>query len=290
MIGRARIEVPARRRASSVRGVTSRFAATAIAVVLASSLLSAPVLAATGGTGAATRDARGTISARVFKIQFKEPSDVAHIVGQLLTEKGSVTFSPKLRTLTVQDRRDVLDRVQDAINADDLPPRSVQLTVTLIMAGMNDQAAKQPISREVRGITDSLLNLPNWTEYKTLGSSAISGSEGSKASVDIGDFRIELDIESVSETAASGLGIIRLNPLVLQRAVKGADGAVTYRPVYRQTCNLTNDRLLTIGATKSESDSKAVFLAIRARIQSGAEDALAHQGRTGAAGKTPRNR
>jgi hypothetical protein len=238
-----------------------------------------------GAPAKSAAESPSAVTARVFKIQFKDPSDVAQLVGQLLSDRGSVTFSPKLKTLTVQDRRDVLDRVRDVINSYDLPPRNVQLTVTLILASMGDQAAKQPISREVRGIADSLLNLPQWTEYKTLGSSAISGSEGGKASVDIGDFRIEFDIESVSESR----GIIRLNPLVLQRAVKGADGAVNYRPVYRQTCNLTNDRLLTIGATKSESDSKAVFLAIRARIQSGEEESLAHHG-SGAAGKTPRNR
>lgn len=259
-----------------------RIAATFAAAVLLALALDAPARAA---AAPASHEAPGAITARVFKIQFKDPSDVAQLVGQLLTDKGSVTFSPKLKTLTVQDRRDVLDRVQEVINTYDLPPRNVQLTVTLILASMGEQGAKQPISREVRGITDSLLNLPQWTEYKTLGSSAVSGSEGAKASVDIDDFRIELDIESVSESR----GIIRLNPLVLQRAVKGADGAVSYRPVYRQTCNLTNDRLLTIGATKSESDSKAVFLAIRARIQPGEEEAVAHQG-AGAAGKTPRNK
>gem|GEM_PF-1287427 len=269
-----------------LRTFTAALAAAALAALVTLGL-SAPAAAAAPAAGSgSSREATGAIAARVFKIQFKDPSDVAQLVGQLLTERGSVTFSPKLKTLTVQDRRDVLDRVQDVINTYDLPPRNVQLTVTLILASMGEQAAKQPISKEVRGITDSLLNLPNWTEYKTLGSSAISGSEGGRASVDIDDFRIELDIESVSESR----GIIRLNPLVLQRAVKGADGAVTYRPVYRQTCNLTNDRLLTIGATKSESDSKAVFLAIRARIQAGSEDAVAHQGPAGAAGKSPRDR
>jgi len=269
-----------------VKRAARRIAIAALALVAAAWVLDSSARAASGTAKAPARETTTSIAARVFKIQFKDPSDVAQLVGQLLTEKGSVSFSPKLKTLTVQDRRDVLDRVQDVINSYDLPPRGVQMTVTVILAGMGEQAGKQPISREVRGITDSLLNLPNWTEYKTLGSSAISGSEGSKASVDIGEFRIELDIESVSESR----GIIRLNPLVLQRAIKGADGAVSYRPVYRQTCNLTNDRLLTIGATKSEADSKAVFLAIRARIQSGAEDALAHQGESGATSKTPRNR
>lgn len=259
-------------------------------VLLAAGLLAPPPAAAAErpavSSAERSREASATVAARVFKIQFKDPSDVAQLVGQLLTEKGSVSFSPKLKTLTVQDRRDVLDRIQEVVNSYDLPPRNVQLTVTLILARMGDQAKKQPISREVRGIADSLLNLPNWTEYKTLGSAAISGSEGGKASVDIDDFRIELDIESVSESR----GIIRLNPLVLQRAVKGADGAVNYRSVYRQTCNLTNDRLLTIGATKSESDSKAVFLAIRARIQAGEEESLARQGAAPGAAKTPRNR
>jgi len=259
-----------------------------IAAGLVAAALLAPRLlpAASAAPARPANEAAAPVGVRVFKIQFKDPSDVAQLVGQLLTEKGSVAFSPKLKTLTVQDHRDVLDRVAEAIGSYDLPPRNVQFTVTLILASMGEQA-RQPISREVRGIADSLLNLPNWTDYKTLGSSAISGSEGSRVSLDIDDYRVEFDIESVSESR----GIIRLNPLVLQRAVKGADGAVNYRPVYRQTCNLTNDRLLTIGATKSESDAKAVFLAFRARIATGEEESLAKQGSaSGAAGKTPRNR
>jgi hypothetical protein len=43
--------------------------------------------AATGAADRARETTRAS-RARVFKIQFKDPSDVAQLVGQLLTEKG----------------------------------------------------------------------------------------------------------------------------------------------------------------------------------------------------------
>ena len=88
--------------------------------------------------------------------------------------------------------------------------------MTLILASRPEEA-KQPISHEVRGITEALIDITKWTEYTPLGSITISGSEGSSEALDIDEFHIEFEIESVSE----GRGVIRLNPFILQKAVKG---------------------------------------------------------------------
>ena len=196
-------------------------------------------------------------------IKFRDPGDVALLVGPLLTDKGSVTTVPKLRTVTVQDRREVLDRIQDVIASYNVPPRNVEFTVTLIMASRAAESGGS-ISREVRGITEALPDITRWTNYRTLDSVTIAGSEGSRTARELANvYRIDFDLEAVSESR----GIIRLNPFSLQKAEKGPGGETVYRPVYTTTVNLKNDKLLTIGATKSETSPKALFLTIRAHIE-----------------------
>ena len=227
----------------------------------------APGAGAAGGSSTAaprTAAPSGPISVRVFTIKFRNPSDVAQLVTPLLSERGSITTGPpRLRTLTVQDRPEVLGRIADLITSYDLPPRNVQFTVTLIMATRNEEAG-QSISREVRGISEALPDITRWTNYKTLDSVTISGSEGSRTTRDLADaYRITFDLESVSDAR----GIIRLNPFSLEKVDKGVTGAPVFTSVYTTTVNLTNDKLLTIGAAKSETSPRALFLAIRARIE-----------------------
>lgn len=218
--------------------------------------------AARTGTEAPVRAA----NVRLFTIKFRDPSDVARLIGDLLSERGSVTTQPKLRTVIVQDTPDILDKIQVLIGSYDVPPRSVEFTVTLILASLAEEGREErpSISTEVRGIADALPDITRWTNYKTLDSVKIAGSEGSRTSRDLAEaYRVEFNLESVSESR----GIIRLNPFSLQKAERDAAGAVTYRSVYTTTVNLKNDKLLTIGATKSETSPRALFLAIRARIE-----------------------
>ncbi len=204
-----------------------------------------------------------TLAVRAFTIKFRDPGDVALLVGPQLSDRGSVTTVPKLRTVTVQDRREILDRIQDLIASYDVPPRNVEFTVTLILASRAGEAGGS-ISREVRGITEALPDITRWTDYKTLDSVTIAGSEGSRTARELASaYRIEFELETVSESR----GIIRLNPFSLQKVEKGPGGETVYRPVYTTTVNLKNDKLLTIGATKSETSPKALFLAIRAHIE-----------------------
>ena len=224
-----------------------------------------PVAPASGATVQAAAPAGGGPSVRLFTIKFRDPSDVASLVGHLLSEKGSVTTQPRLRTVIVQDTRDILDKIETLIGSYDVPPRSVEFTVTLILATLAEEGRGQGISNEVRGIAEALSDITRWTNYKTLDNVKIAGSEGSVTSRELADsYRIEFNLESVSEAR----GIIRLNPFSLQKVERDTNGASIYRSVYTTTVNLKNEKLLTIGATKSETSPRAVFLAIRARIES----------------------
>lgn len=227
-----------------------------------SAVPNAPHRAAAGSTEAGAGDP-SAVTARAFSIRFRDPGDVALLIGPLLSVKGSVITQPKLRTVTVQDTREILDRVRDLIASYDVPPRSVEFTITLILASRGEEG-RQPISREVRGITEALPDITRWTDYKTLDSATIVGSEGSRTLRDLADsYRIEFQLESVSESR----NIIRLNPFSLQKLERDDKGTISYRTIASATVNLTNQRLLTIGATKSQTSDRALFLAIKARIQ-----------------------
>ena len=229
----------------------------------ASGILLAAALFAPARPAAAGAAKRAELSARAFTVKFRDPGDVALLVGAQLSESGSLRIEPRLRTITVQDRRDVLDRIQDLIASYDVPPRNVEFTITLILASRTEES-DQPISREVRGIAEALPDITRWTNYRTLDSVTIAGSEGSRTTRDLaGEYRIEFALESVSDSR----GVIRLNPFSLQKLERGSRGEAVYRPVYTTTVNLKNEKLLTIGATKSETSPRALFLAIRARIE-----------------------
>ena len=45
----------------------------------------------------------------------------------------------------------------------------------------------------------------------------------------------------------------------LEKAERDANGVLTYRSVYTTTVNLKNEKLLTIGATKSETSSSCAL-------------------------------
>src|SRR5262249_21643852 len=71
---------------------------------------------------------------RVFTLKYKRPEEAALLVRPLLTESGSVILQPKLNTLTVRDSAAAVERTAQAIASWDVPPRAVEIAVTLLRA------------------------------------------------------------------------------------------------------------------------------------------------------------
>jgi len=88
-------------------------------------------VAALLASGAAAADE--PVSARAFAVKFKSLADAAEIVSPVLSPDGTMTLQPRLKTLTIQDRPAVLDRVGKLLDSFDTPPRTVDITLSLFL-------------------------------------------------------------------------------------------------------------------------------------------------------------
>ena len=231
------------------------------AAVLPASL--APAGAA--GPGAAEADA---VLARAYEIRFRPLKDAADLVGSVLSPDGSVTLQPKLRTIIVQDRKPVLDRIASLLESFDLPPRNVEVTLSLFLGTdrREEEAGRQSraegLSREVRGVTETLGDVTKWNAYEPLGSRSVIGAEGAPVTANLSeDYRVTFEVESVTQPQ----GVVKFRSVSLKRVSRRADGSEKVEDLVTTSIVIPSGRLLVVGAAKSPDSRKALFLTLQAR-------------------------
>jgi hypothetical protein len=234
----------------------------AVAIVLLAAL-AAP---AARSADAASAVAPDPVSARAFEVKFKSLADAADLISPVLSPQGKVTLQPRLKTLTVEDRVSVLDRVGALLASFDLAPRNVEVTLSLFLgtdrreleAGRSVPA--EGLSRDVRGIAETLGDFTKWNAYESLGKGSVTGAEGGRVTVNLSDeYRVSYDIETVRDQD------VRLSNFVLHRVVRGADGTERLQDVYTATVVLPVGRTLMLGAAQNPASKRALFLALQAR-------------------------
>lgn len=214
------------------------------------------------------------IELRTFEVRYRSLADAAEIVGPLLSAEGSMKLQPRLRTLVVEDRAAVLRRVEAVLRTFDVPPRNVEVTLTLLLGSDTREGRTAQgigpgaISREIRGIHETLGDFTKWTNYELLGSQAVTVVEGHGAAVQLSDeYRVSLDVDSVEPSSAMApQGLIHLR-VVLRRVSRDASGEEGGEDLYSTQIQLHAGKLLTVGAARSPESRKALFLTIRARAE-----------------------
>jgi hypothetical protein len=240
-----------------------------VVAVLAGTLLAAassgPAPASAAETGAAREE---PIVARAYEVRFRPLKDAADLLGSVLSADGSLTLQPKLRTIVVQDRAAVLDRVASLLQSFDLPPRNVEVTLSLFLGTdrRDEEAGRQArplgLSREVRGVTETLGDVTKWNAYEPLGSRSVIGAEGAPVTANLSDdYRVTFEVESVTEPQ----GVITLRKVSLKRVSRGPDGAERVEDLVTTSIVIPSGRLLVVGAAKSPDSRKALFLTLQAR-------------------------
>ncbi len=229
------------------------------------------LLAAALSTGAPVRaadalPAEGPVLARAYEVKFKSLADAAELVSPLLTPQGSVTLQPRLKTLTVQDRVSVLDRVASLLASFDVAPRNVEIAMSLFLGtDRREQEAGRIIppssmTRDVRGIAETLGDFTKWNAYEPLGGRAVTGAEGGRVTVNLSDeYRVAYDIDTVRDQS------VKLTNFVLQRVTRGADGKEKVQDVYSAAVVLPVGRMLMLGAAQNPESKRALFLTVQAR-------------------------
>jgi hypothetical protein len=221
------------------------------------------------GTAAAAAEPPGDpLTARAFEIHYQPLADAADVIDPLLSEEGTITLRPRLSVLVVEDRRSVLGRVADLLHAWDVPPRNVEVTLSLFLGiDRRDRDPRAPLadhglSREVRGVLEKLSDFTKWTTYEPLGSRSVTGTEGDTVVANLSDeYRVVFIVESVHETH----GTVRLERLQLQRVSVGDDGAERVEDLYTAGMVLPAGKLKLVGAASDPNSRRALFLALQTR-------------------------
>jgi CheY-like chemotaxis protein len=216
-----------------------------------SSLAEAPGGAETAGT---------ELTTRAFVINHKDLDDVVSLIRPVLSEDSSVLIQSKIRTVTVTDGAEALERVAALIAGFDLPPHDVSITINLIKAS---RAGPGPRTNTRRfRLPPSLRRLTQWLDYELLGGMSILTTEAEDSSLILGEiYRIRFSMDLVDDRA----GKIRLTSFVLER--RGREpGEDEYVPIFDTAVNLRSGTPYVFGATRGENAQNALFLSVTASI------------------------
>lgn len=206
------------------------------------------------------------VSARAYEVKFKSLSDAAELVTPLLTPQGTLTLQPRLKTITVQDHVSVLGRVAALLSSFDVAPRNVEIAMSLFLG--TDKRAEEAgrsippssMTRDVRGIAETLGDFTKWNAYEPLGGRAVTGVEGGRVTVNLSDeYRVAYDIDAVRDQS------VKLTNFVLQRVTRTADGKTDVQDVYSAAVVLPVGRMLMLGAAQNPDSKRALFLTLQAR-------------------------
>jgi hypothetical protein len=206
------------------------------------------------------------VSARAYQVKFKSLADAAELIGPLLSPQGSLTLQPRLKTLMIQDRVSVLDRVGSLLASFDLAPRNVEIAMSLFLGtDRREQEAGRilppsSMTKDVRGIAETLGDFTKWNAYEPLGGRAVTGVEGGHVTVNLSDeYRVAYDIDTVRDQS------VKLTNFVLQRITRGADGSEKIQDVYSAAVVIPVGRNLMLGAAQNPESKRALFLTLQAR-------------------------
>ena len=232
-----------------------------LAVLLAASLLGAGFV-----TPVCADD--DSLEPRAFEIRFRSLDDAYEVISAVLSPDADVTFRPRLKTLVVQDRKAVLDRVATLLESYDVPPRNAEITISLVLGTDNREAevggGEVSLSTEVRGVLERVTNFTRWTGYEALGTRSVTGAEGSEVIADLSD---EYRVVFVLEAVLVKQGMIKFERFALQRFVKAEDGTGSYKDLYVAGMTLQTDRVSLVGAAQGAASKTALFLAVQATLR-----------------------
>lgn len=199
--------------------------------------------------------------ARLFRLQHRSIDQAVGLIRPLMSEDGAILLQPRRRAITVHDRPERLDRIEEFLAAWDVPPRNVRLTLQLIRARAVEGGAVR-LSQELRGIGEALKDVTRWTDYQIAGSRSVSVSEGESATLDIDEYRVHLTIDFVSAP-----GSVRLKRFALERREPLPGGGERLRPIWDTVMNLKSDQVTVLGATRLEQSEKAILLTVSASVE-----------------------
>jgi hypothetical protein len=221
-------------------------------------LVGALAVAAPGA--AAPDDPDDPVQARSFAVRFRPLNDAAEIVSSILSERGEVTLQPRLKQLVVRDRASILDQIGPLLESFDLPPRSVQVSISLALATQAEagRTAPEELHPRDRGIWE-IVPLTAFSAFDPLGKRSIIGVEGSTVTTDLSeDYRVVFTVEWVEDER------VNFKSFSLLRVTRTPEGEEQVKNVYSAEINLQTGKPLLVGAAQAPNSKKALFMMLEA--------------------------
>jgi len=232
-------------------------------------MLAATAVLSAGALAAEPEDDAERITARSFEVRYRPLSDAVDLVSTVLSNDGSVSLQPRLRRLVVQDRPEVLARVGDLLDSFDLPPRTVEVTVSLFMGSdrRGEEAGRQTmppeISRELRGVRETLGDFTRWTAFDPLGGRSITCVEGASVTTNLSDdYRVTFEIDAVEDGVDDRVSFRSFD---LMRVIRTAEGTERTELLYRTRIVVPAGRDLLVGVASGPEARRALFLKLLAK-------------------------
>ena len=223
-----------------------------------------PAPPAQSAAAAETQAKPSALGTRIFVLRYKKVDEAYLLISPYVGPHGSVKMQPAQRTLTVQDVPGNLPRIVGLIESYDVPPRSVEVSVQLILASSGEKS-EAPAPPPIRGVIDRLNALnTRWTDYKMVGNARIMGTEGERSSLRVGDdYKVDFRIDQVSDETR----VTRFKPFELSRREIAVEGNQRYASIMNTVLNLRDSQLFIVGASKVEQSQRALFMTITASLQ-----------------------
>lgn len=232
-------------------------------------VLAAAALASCAGAVARAQDqdaipgcAGKKLESRVVAIRYKPVGEAALLVEQLLGPCGAYRIPKALKVITITDEAQHLERARQALVSWDVPPRTVEVSVSLILA-TRDAPPREGIAGEIREVSEQLAQLTRFTRFERLGTATVRALEGGQAEAEIGGhYRVVFHVQAVDAER----GIVRIEPFELYQQPDPAEAGAA-RPAPRRVLgmavNLPEGRTNLVGAP-ARGNERALFLALTA--------------------------
>ena len=208
--------------------------------------------------------------ARAFEVHYRSLTDAADLAGELLSPEGSLTIKPRLKTIVIEDYLSILRKVEALLESFDLPPKTVEVAMSLFMGRRSDEAqeistsGRGQLSTEVRNVIEALRDFTQWTSYEPLGSRSVSGVEGDPVIANItGEYRVAFTVEAVHENQK----VVKFERFSLQRLVPTEDGGQKIETLYTAGMVVDVGKLTTVVAASSPDSKQALFLALQVELR-----------------------
>lgn len=199
---------------------------------------------------------KGGLVVRVLTPKFRTIEEMMTVVQPLLSDEGSILIQTRPLSLTVKDRESVVERIAKAVEAADLPPRTLGLSVSLLRAGPGQGSEKgRKETPQMAVVGERLKKLFGFESYTVIESVNFLGVEGNGAGFRMGkSFRLDFRLDR-----SFGNSTARLKDLVLSR-LREEGKKPGWKDLLRTSINVPIGEPFVLGVGKDEAATGALFL------------------------------